>query len=277
MTTAASIAFAPPRRNVALADCLFYHQMDLPGVGRVLGDWDLSHVRDRYLAGVPVAGQRVLELGPASGLLTWHLEQMGAEVVGFDAGDDTLIDMLIPGTWDARQAAADFRVTLEKLRNSFWFSHQALGLKANVAYGDIYHIPSALGPVDVTTAGCILLHLRDPFRALQQALRLTRHTVIVTETLQSRRLYWTSRLIHWLLRGGRRHRSAPLCMLQPGGAEVQDTYWGLPPDVMRQFLDVLGFRVTRTVFHVQRYKGAPCLLYTMVGERVRDGMQPLCD
>ena len=46
--------------------------------------------------------------------------------------------------------------------------------------------PELVGPVHVATFCNVLLHLRDPFLALQQILRLTTETVIMTETIADR-------------------------------------------------------------------------------------------
>ena len=54
----------------------------------------------------------------------------------------------------------------QKLKNAYWFTHRRLGSKAKAFYGDIYDIPTELGPFDVALFGMILTHLRDPFQAL---------------------------------------------------------------------------------------------------------------
>ena len=34
--------YADPRSVSRIEDCYFYHSMDIPGFGRVEGDWDLT-------------------------------------------------------------------------------------------------------------------------------------------------------------------------------------------------------------------------------------------
>ena len=53
--------------------------MEIPGHGLVTGQWDLRGGVDDYLGKVAFAGQRVLEIGPASGFLTFEMEKRGAE------------------------------------------------------------------------------------------------------------------------------------------------------------------------------------------------------
>ena len=59
--------FAAPLKVEDPADCSFYHTMEVPGHGLVTGPWDLRGGVDDYLGKVAFAGQRVLEIGPASG------------------------------------------------------------------------------------------------------------------------------------------------------------------------------------------------------------------
>src|SRR5438094_5591920 len=74
--------FAAPLKVDNVADCYFYHTMELPGYGVIEGrDWDLRDGVDEYLGKVDFAGQRVLEIGRASGFLTFEMEKRGADVV----------------------------------------------------------------------------------------------------------------------------------------------------------------------------------------------------
>lgn len=62
--------------------------MELSGYGVMEGEWDLRHGVDEYLGKVAFAGQRVLEIGPASGFLTFEMEKRGAEVVSVEVTED---------------------------------------------------------------------------------------------------------------------------------------------------------------------------------------------
>ena len=77
--------FATPRKVEDVADCYFYHTMELPGHGVIEGrDWDLRGRVDEYLGNVAFAGKRVLEIGPASGFLTFEMEKRGGEVISVE-------------------------------------------------------------------------------------------------------------------------------------------------------------------------------------------------
>jgi hypothetical protein len=58
--------------------------MELPDHGVTNGEWDLRRGVDEYLGNVSFAGQRVLEIGPASGFLTFEMEKRGAEVISVE-------------------------------------------------------------------------------------------------------------------------------------------------------------------------------------------------
>jgi hypothetical protein len=73
--------FAKPLKVDDVADCYFYHTMELPSHGVINGEWDLRAGVHDYLGRVEFAGKRVLEIGPASGFLTFEMEKRGAGVV----------------------------------------------------------------------------------------------------------------------------------------------------------------------------------------------------
>ncbi|HKR00197.1 MAG TPA: hypothetical protein VJT09_05960, partial [Pyrinomonadaceae bacterium] len=79
---------AEPRFVENLDDCFFYHTMDLPGLGLVHGHWDLRGRFDDYIGGVSVAGKSVLDVGAATGFLSFEAERRGARrVLSFDMND----------------------------------------------------------------------------------------------------------------------------------------------------------------------------------------------
>jgi hypothetical protein len=177
------ISYVPPREVRELADCTFYHVMDLPGVGVVGDQWDLRSTIDAYLGKFDFSGKKVLDVGTAGGFLTFEMEKRGAEVISFDLPDGdrwNFVPFTQPG-FDASQRLKDFRSHLECVKNAYWYAHRVLGSRARAYYGDIYDIPTALGPVDVAVFGMVLPHLRDPFQALASATRLSREWVIVAQ------------------------------------------------------------------------------------------------
>lgn len=251
--------YETPRTVTDLADCYFYHTIDIPGYGRVEGEWDLRAGIDAYLGGVDCRGKRVLEIGTASGFVCFHLERQGAELVAFDLAENQTWDVVPFARHDSRQQTAPIQSHLRKIHNAFWLGHGAFQSHSRKVHSTVYAIPEAIGPVDVTTFGCVLLHVRDPFLALANAARLTRQTVVVTEPLQKRR--WS----RWLL--GLSGLSSMVFMPDFHTGKPRETWWFLPPKVVQQFLGVLGFEKTEVTYHSQLFMGRPNKMYTVVGHR----------
>jgi hypothetical protein len=65
----------PPQKPIIFEDCFFYHTVDVPGFGCTEGQWDLRQSVEAYLGDVPFRSTRVLEIGPASGYLTFEMER----------------------------------------------------------------------------------------------------------------------------------------------------------------------------------------------------------
>src|SRR5947207_1423195 len=70
----------PAVRGVAPADCDFYHRFEVPGLGETDGAWDLRAGAAEYQGHAALAGKTVLEIGPASGFLSFWMEARGASV-----------------------------------------------------------------------------------------------------------------------------------------------------------------------------------------------------
>jgi SAM-dependent methyltransferase len=265
--------YVEPREVESLDDCFFYHTMEIPGVGLVTGGFDLRAGVSDYLGGIGLQHKRVLEIGPGSGFLTFEMERRGASVVAYDLSDEE-------GTWDvvpyggepSEDNEAERHLSLRRLNNGFWFAHSRHGSKARVVYGSVYDVPEAIGAVDVATFGCVLLHLRDPFLALQRGLRLTRETVIITEAFQVHLASAARCLPSWLhTLLARNHRiPAHLGFLpRPNKMQPADSWWRLTPWTLGRMVGVLGFDVDRVTIHTQPNQGKPTTMFTLVARRRR--------
>jgi hypothetical protein len=246
--------YALPRVITDLNDCYFYHTMELPGHGVVQGEWDLRSGLDAYLGGFDFRGKRVLDVGAASGILSFHTERQGAEVVSYDLSEDQPWDVVPFARGDAAAIEATRRDHMRRINNGYWFGHRAYGSRARMVYGTVYDMPPAIGPVDVAIYGSILLHVRDPFRALEMGARLTRETIIVTDLLPYGMLGLVLKTASFV----------------PHFRRVNDwyTWWRLPPRLICDFLKILGFEQTTVTWHRQRFRNETRTLYTVIGRRV---------
>ncbi len=233
--------------------------MDIPGVGFVEGQWDLREGVGAYLGEYDFTGKRVLEIGPATGFLTFHMEQTANEVVGVELPMDRGFWNAVPyealglsrrteGQWS--QNEEQFFGHIKRIRNGFWFCHEKFGSRARVYYGSSEHLPHELGTFDVVLLAAVLLHTRSPVAILESCARLVTGSVIITENFDP------------TLGEG------PVCSLVPNGEnEAWDTWWRFSPRFFTQFLEVLGFPDSRVTFHRQRAFNHEQEMFTVVASR----------
>src|SRR4051794_20123429 len=172
--------YAEPSHVESADDCKLYHVMDLPGVEIPGASWDLRPNVDAYLGGVELEGRRVLEIGPATGYLSFHMEAQGARVVAVELGPDTEWDLVPHSGVDHRVARAERTDKMERMRRTFWFAHERVGSSVQVHYASAYSMPDELGHFDLATLGSVLLHLRDPLRAVARCAQLA-ETLVITD------------------------------------------------------------------------------------------------
>ncbi len=251
--------YAAPIDVADIADCYYYHTMDVPGHGVVAGEWDLRAGVDDYLGHEAVAGKRVLEIGTASGFVCFELERRGAEVVAYDLSAAQSWDIVPFAGLDLPQTIAQRRTHVARLNKSWWFNRHALGSQARGVYGNVYAIPPSIGPIDLCTFGAILLHVRDPFLALQNAAALRPATIVVTEPARR----WSALSVP----SGPARRRSPLFLPNAAKGEPIDAWWSFTPESIANMLAILGYRTERVVRHVQLYANRRMPMFTVVARR----------
>lgn len=256
--------YAEPRHIEELSQCYFYHTMKLPEIGVVPGNWDLRGGLKEYLGDVSFEGKRVLDVGCASGILSFYMESQGADVVSYDLDKSGDWDMVPFAKWEHYQHISNERKSIiDRLNNAYWLAHRLKESKARVVYGEVYAIPDAIGPVDMCVFGSVLLHLRDPFLALQNGLKLTKNTAIVTECMRAPIPQPPTEGEPAPASGG------PTLRLLPDfrTVEPKDTWWDIAPEWTIWALGVLGFEDAVVTYHTHKYDGVDNDLYTVVAHR----------
>jgi hypothetical protein len=227
--------------------------MDLPTIGTIEGNWDLRADMEQYFGNIDLKGKRVLDIGAASGTLSLWMEKQGANVISFDLESGADWDLVPYAKWTGyEESQVEYKKLIEKLKNAYWFAHRLTQSKAKVVYGNVYSVPNEIGAVDISVYGCILLHLKNPFSALQSGLKLTRETVIITDQI---RPYLNSQM--------------PIQVFMPDAKEFKifDVWWYLNPEIIVKMLEVLGFEDTTVSYHQALLNGQKESLYTVVGHR----------
>ena len=170
----------------------WYHSIDVaPGV-TTKGMFD----NRQALSIIPfpdLRGKRCLDLGTCDGFYALHMERQGAsEVVAVDLPDLTALDY-------PPEIRQDPTVDLskEKMRSrhgGFPVLREVLETKIEWRGSSVYDLsPDDLGTFDVVVLGSLLLHLRDPVRALDAVRGVVRGSLVVVEgvhaplTVRSRR------------------------------------------------------------------------------------------
>lgn len=159
-------------RAAVRANPTWYHSIELaPGVVTP-GHVDLRPVAARVLPD-DLSGLRALDVGTFDGFWAFEMERRGAEVVAIDT------ERLEDNEWPPINRRVLEKARLEwglELGRGFRLAAEALSSGVSRVVCDVYALdPEAIGgPVDFVFSGAILLHLRDPVRALERVHEVLR-------------------------------------------------------------------------------------------------------
>ncbi len=233
----------PASDTISRKDCHFYHQMDFPDGGTVEGAWDLRGRLDDYLGGVDVGGKTFLDIGTASGFLTFEAEKRGADVVSFDM-DSPERQHLLP--FEGSEYVKDWsswveerQKTLNKWHNAYYLAHGKNRSNARLFHGDIYTLPRELNEkFDIVLLGCILEHLSNPLLAIQAAAMMSKDTLVISD-----RLFHDSDNRIAVFQGRKK---------SPGNNYV---WWKLSRGLYEEYLAILGFKIDQISQNSYPYQG----------------------
>ncbi|MHB8670260.1 MAG: class I SAM-dependent methyltransferase [Acidimicrobiales bacterium] len=144
----------------------WYHTLDL-GSGIVTPGWfDTRAVADRVQMPASLAGRRCLDVGTFDGFWAFEMERRGAcEVVA--------VDLLDPAAWDwPADSPAEAVAEIGRRKaggRGFDLARAALGSSVRRVERSVYDLEASdpeVGTFDFVYLGSLLLHLRDPVRAL---------------------------------------------------------------------------------------------------------------
>lgn len=207
------------------ANPLWYHTLEL-GPGAVTPGWfDLRGIVDR-LPWPDVRGGRCLDVGTYDGFLAFELERRGAaEVVAIDLDDHA--------RWDwpyAKRVLGPQRLAAlagQRKGLGFELAQEALGSRVERLQLSVYDLdPDLHGSFDVVVCGSLLLHLRDPVRALERMRSVCAGELLSAETIDpALTLIWRRRPLARALGGERAQWWVPNAaghrrMLEAAGFEI---------------------------------------------------------
>lgn len=207
---------------------LWYHSIALGG-GLVTPGWfDLRPIVDR-MPWPDVRGKRCLDVGTWDGFLAFELERRGAAmVVAIDIDSHEEWDW--PPTLRERGVPAALQeVAGREQGRGFRVAKEALGSSVERQVLSVYELDSdVLGTFDVVTCGSLLLHLRDPMRALERIRSVCSGAFLSAEEIDltltalhprrpTLRLDGTSDLFQWFIPNAAGHRR----MLRAAGFQLE--------------------------------------------------------
>lgn len=235
-----------------LERCDFYHTVELPTGQIMRGQWDLRPTVGAYLGHVEFAGRSVLEVGPASGFLTFHMEAAGAAVTALELPMEHLWDVAPSPGFDVIAWRQAFHHAITRVRNSFQHLHHLHNSRARLIVDHLETLPVTTGPFDVGVLASVLLHCRSPFSVMEHLARHVTDTIIVTEPYDANL------------------GELPVCRLLPDPAVQQaDTWWALTPAFVVRSLALLGFSQSQLSVHHQLrdIDGVMVPMFTVVARR----------
>ena len=238
-----------------IAECIFYHAMDLPGIGYVHGPWDLRGDFARYTGNIDFGGRSVLDVGTASGFLSFSAEQAGASrVVSFDM-DTAHRQTLQPfvesvyytdhDRWLVEQTAY-----IKRWQNGYHLAHRALQSNAVAVYGDVYAMPKSLGTFDIVLVCALLEHLSDPIKALASIARRTADIMVLGAYIPAP----IEEPMAWYLG----------VSSNPVTASV---HWAYSLPVYREVLTMLGFEIESVTNGMFKEQAGPSPRTTIIARR----------
>jgi hypothetical protein len=178
------------------------------------------------------------------------MEKRGAsEVIGIDIPDHSYVD------WPAFDPMADKVLSEHTTRDAFELAKRAIGSNVDYQFHSVYELdPAKLGTFDFAFVGTVLLHLRDPVKALMSIRGVTTGELVVNESI-----------------------SLPLTMMHPRTPAARligtgGSNWWVPNSAaLKRMAEAAGFNVLESTrpYVLKFGKGRPGWGRAATGARVR--------
>ena len=170
----------------SVAELDWYHVIDLPGGVTTPGWFDTRAVAPKVPMPASLAGRRCLDVGTWDGFWAFEMERRGAaEVLGVDLED--------PEQWDwppeARLRTSHNLAYLQQFKRgdaAFRVAREALGSRVERRALSVYDLsPETVGTFDFAFLGTLLMHLRDPVRALDALRTVVTGEAVVADSVEA--------------------------------------------------------------------------------------------
>jgi tRNA (mo5U34)-methyltransferase len=164
-----------------VAEREWYHTLELaPGV-QTPGYFDHRPILQKLPIPASLTGQRCLDIGTFDGFWAFEMERRGASEV-------IAADILDPMAWDWPAGADPLAIeALERRKEAgrgFEIAATALGSKVRKIEASVYELdPEVHGEFDFVFMGSLLLHLRDPIKALERVRSVCRGSLLTIDAV----------------------------------------------------------------------------------------------
>jgi tRNA (mo5U34)-methyltransferase len=164
MVDAIASAATSPQLSAEVEALTWYHTIELPGGIVTPGEYDTRRALRKVPLPPSLRGMRCLDVGTHDGFWAFEMERRGAsEVIAIDLDDPRRIDFSEPVPELPPEALAN----REARPAAFACAHRALRSRVSRRDLSVYDLASAdVGSFDFAFIGTLLLHLREPLRAL---------------------------------------------------------------------------------------------------------------
>ena len=259
----------PPSDNISLGDCEFYHVQDIPGLSEpTKGSFDLRKNVNEYLGYVDFKNKTVLELGPSTGYITFHIEINGGKVTSIDLDikkKDRDIVRRVKHNW--QEELNVFMKGEERRRNAYWYAHKAFNSKSKLIHSHVNDLPPELGIYDVSLMCSVLMHLQDPFLGMKNMLRHTKEKAIISEVGGYMLIKSFRNIIRNLIRKIMLPPEVPSMTYLPFRGKKPFVWWKMSPEIISNMASTLGFEKNTITYHKQIVNGNNTWFFTNVCER----------
>ena len=201
----------------------WYHTIELAPGTFTPGWFDTRRVVADLPFPATLEGKRCLDVATFDGFWAFEMERRGAaETIG--------IDVLDPAQWDwpagSDAAVVDALAQRQRSGSGFEIARQALASSVERIERNVYDLdPGDIGKFDFVYVGSLLIHLRDPVRALERVRSVCRGTLLLVDNID----------LGLTLRSPRR----PLAALDGRG---RPWWWKLNLAALERVVEVAGFR-----------------------------------
>jgi tRNA (mo5U34)-methyltransferase len=154
----------------------WYHTIELPGGVTTPGQFDHRSVLARYGLPRTLQGKRALDVATFNGYWAFEMERRGAEVTAIDLDD--------PREWDYPNPVRPHLTFTSKddIGAGYRIAHEALNSNVKRVACSVYDLdPERVGTFDFVHCGDLLLHLREPLKALERMRSVTTGELLLSE------------------------------------------------------------------------------------------------